>query len=247
MGVLDGVLDRAQCAALREELLTRPLQRHDPRVRGDRVDFVPLLTPTVSVFEPARRLLAGIAPAIDRIAGGASGLLVPPAVQFAVYSPSTGYRPHRDNGPIRGAPGENYRELSCSYIFRRLDSSTFPDSTHASLDERLCSIQPLASPGILYLDERPESGRGGNLRCYVRAPLSTNVPSGRAVDVSPRPGRLVLFKSRQVLHEVTALEDWTRTALTLWLMRSPPTAPAPVDPAALRKVAANPALHPVFQ
>jgi predicted 2-oxoglutarate/Fe(II)-dependent dioxygenase YbiX len=154
-----------------------------------------LFSRTTPEFEPARMLLTGVAAAL------APGLLVPPSAQLAIYEDGAGYRAHRDNGPERGAPGENYRELTA----------------------------------ILYLDERPTSGRGGALRCHL----------DRAVDVDPKPGRLVLFRSRGVLHEVVPVAGWTRVALTAWFLAAGP--PPTRDAAALRRLLAAPSRHHVFQ
>ena len=198
VGVVDGALDVASCAALRARLLRRPLEGHDPRVRADRVDFLPLHRGDAALgdeFERARTLLCGVAAALEP----ATALLVPPAAQLAVYD-GGGYAPHRDNGPVPGAPGENYRALTC----------------------------------ILYLDERPRGGVGGELRCHL---------GDRAVDIAPKPGRLCLFKSRQVLHEVVPVSGWTRVALTTWLLRDGP----PPRLEECSRLLADPALHHVFR
>ena len=34
-----------------------------------------------------------------------------------------------------------------------------------------------------------------------------------------RPGRLVIFRSRDLLHEVLPVEGWRRAALSVWVLR----------------------------
>lgn len=96
-----------------------------------------------------------------------------------------------------------------------------------------------AVTAILYLNETcwDTEKQGGSLRCYIdeeqsqheppSAPATTPVASGsesRALlqqqqphtDVAPRGGRLVLFNSKAVLHEVLPSHQ-PRQALTVWI------------------------------
>jgi SM-20-related protein len=76
---------------------------------------------------------------------------------------------------------------------------------------------------LLYIKWSPESG--GHLRCYSPTPPTgtgdaTNASSLSAHtahrDIEPKPGRLVIFYSQEVAHEVLTSEG-ERLALTLWI------------------------------
>ncbi|KAH8097833.1 BT1-like protein [Aureococcus anophagefferens] len=81
---------------------------------------------------------------------------------------------------------------------------------------------------ILYLDGRPDSGTGGELRCHVGAAAEDRegATATETVDILPEPGTLVVFDSRTMLHEVRPLAGWKRVALTVWLLRRPQAGPA---------------------
>ena len=64
---------------------------------------------------------------------------------------------------------------------------------------------------ILYLNGPGKSGTGGALRCHVG--------EEEVVDVDPRPGRLVVFRARELLHEVLPVDGWQRAAMSVWLLR----------------------------
>ena len=74
---------------------------------------------------------------------------------------------------------------------------------------------------ILYLDAAPAPGAGGELRCYLgTAPTdTTGATATETVDVAPAPGRLVLFRARDLVHEVRPVVGWRRAALSVWVLR----------------------------
>ena len=61
---------------------------------------------------------------------------------------------------------------------------------------------------------------GGALRCYLDCvdEDDSGYSSKDIVDIEPKFGRLILFKSREVLHEVLPTTRNNRLALTLWLL-----------------------------
>lgn len=123
-------------------------------------------------------------------------LLVPKYCMAACYDGDGAfYVPHRDNLPRDHPEGANEREVTA----------------------------------ILYLvDDEPswEGGRdGGCLRCFVGAEREDeDGHSAQEVrDVEPQLGRLVLFNSRQLLHEVRPTNR-RRMAVSIWILGSPPPA-----------------------
>lgn len=83
-----------------------------------------------------------------------------------------------------------------------------------------------AITAVLYLNDREwNAALGGCLRCYVRRPSSSSSPEEEdpkemmQQDVAPRGGRLVLFDSAAVPHEVlpSHSKDVQRVALTVWV------------------------------
>ena len=72
-----------------------------------------------------------------------------------------------------------------------------------------------------YLDAAPAPGAGGELRCYLgTAPTdTTGATATETVDVAPAPGRLVLFRARDLVHEVRPVVGWRRAALSVWVLR----------------------------
>ena len=64
-------------------------------------------------------------------------------------------------------------------------------------------------------------GAGGELRCYLgTAPTdTTGATATETVDVAPAPGRLALFRARDLVHEVRPVVGWRRAALSVWVLR----------------------------
>jgi hypothetical protein len=81
---------------------------------------------------------------------------------------------------------------------------------------------PREVTAVLYLNEGEgwPLENGGQLKCFLDGSVS-----GRVLDVQPHGGRLVLFKSRELLHEVTKINSkpgltcLPRVALTIWAVK----------------------------
>lgn len=65
---------------------------------------------------------------------------------------------------------------------------------------------------VCYLNERWDETKGGQLRLYGK--------DGSFTDILPLPGRMVLFKSDVVPHEVLVSHD-SRFSITGWLLHQP--------------------------
>ena len=153
--------------------------------------------------ERAMRLLKGCAAALAAQPQGGSALpalAVPRNCMIARY-PGTGaaYVAHRDNDPDRRSPNRNRRALTAILYANAPDWDVARD--------------------------------GGALRCHLAAPLADEdgctaacaagcvwrgnapqLPSGTChVDIAPLPGRLVLFRSDVLLHEVRATHQAAAT------------------------------------
>jgi len=130
---------------------------------------------------------------------------VPLSSQIAVYNKGEGvigYRAHRDTPENLG--------VSPTSVGRKhpLRSILQP-----GLNDRVITI-------IVYLNERQwdADASGGSLRCYLGAKewdLSGDTATD-IIEISPRGGRIVVFDSKTVLHEVLPSRD-RRIALTCWV------------------------------
>ena len=146
--------------------------------------------------------------AADALAGFGPGLAAPPLLQLALYSPGAAYPRHLDNDPGAGAA----------------------EYTQGPPGLRVCDREVT---GILYLGGGPNAGApweperdGGLLRIWEEegggeeGDGAVGPPAGPpAMEVAPSPGRLVLFDSRRVWHEV-APSRRERWALSAWMPRS---------------------------
>ena len=63
---------------------------------------------------------------------------------------------------------------------------------------------------LVYLNGAPPGASGGDLACALK---------DGELRVAPKPGTLVLFNSRDVLHAVRPVRLWRRVALSLWCLR----------------------------
>jgi hypothetical protein len=146
-------------------------------------------------------------------------VLSPPDCCVACAGDGARYVPHRDNSAAAAAAAATQRPSSGR------SSSGNKASLHNNLREITC---------ILYMNPTDwDAARdGGCLRLHLAAGPHgrtgcaldcAGASSGCHVDVMPSAGRMVLFKSRQVLHEVLPAHR-SRLAMTLWLFGEPPSA-----------------------
>lgn len=158
-------------------------------------------------------LLRGVAHEISRDSSLVSGqLVVPRLMQLSKYKSHGGYRPHRD------ACIESITELGklCLPLFYRIiQLGLYQYYTRREYRERRYTA-------IIYINsDEVYTGEGGALRCYMGAKQGDNTgdSSSNITHISPTGGRLVIFDSRQVLHEVVPFQDADRQriALTSWI------------------------------
>jgi hypothetical protein len=206
VAVLDHALDAASVHALRAEALELQL-RNTPQLRdGVRDDKIAWLAAPdecaaegLPALANAARLLFGFAHALQGVVADDLPLAPPRHVMLAAYrggSASLGYVPHRDNVPTA-----------------RLQE----EGVGVENDRELTVV--------LYANERDWSGEidGGCLRCYTGARETDDEGEDAAFrDVAPEAGRLVLFRSRKLLHRVMPVlaEGKVRVALSVWLLKA---------------------------
>lgn len=145
---------------------------------------------------PTRCMLAWYPPATPTNVESADD-----AVSVMTSQPS-GYRPHRDN---------------VSKSFMDDDGGWTADREQA--DREITAILYLTPP----MRGSWTPTMGGVLRLFVGAAVSdhTGESCAKPVDVMPESGRLVLFHSRTMLHEVQAVRVHGRLALSCWLLSDP--------------------------
>lgn len=212
--VLDGALDARTLERARAEARALPLQPtvQDARtVRGDEVCWVDVRDGSRGVGASnealctCARLLVGVLARLNEALPAAFPRSdAPQRVMLSRYAHGAAYAPHLDNPAA--------------------DARARPD------DERRRREWTV----ILYLNE-PEwpPERGGLLRCHPRAPPGAASRGAERpappVDVAPAGGRLVVFSSEAVLHEVlpVAARGVERYALTLWSVRRAQHQPGP--------------------
>ena len=139
-------------------------------------------------------------------AGCPGQLGVPLTIQLACYDGGGAkYIAHRDN------PDDGGGAAGLGFLghVRRVFLSQ-----HAMTEREYTIILYINEPDWGHDDS--EKDRGGYLRCYPNADASDDVgSSGDAVDIAPRGGRLVIFDSKRILHEVLP-SPRRRLALTCW-------------------------------
>jgi Rps23 Pro-64 3,4-dihydroxylase Tpa1-like proline 4-hydroxylase len=126
---------------------------------------------------------------------------VPMFCQLACFENNAKYVPHRD------APQTLSKSLSLSNLLLYLLSL---------LNTREYTL-------VLYLNDKVlDKEFGGKLRLYVEADKDdvNGTSSDNIIDIEPLGGRLVMFNSRHLLHEVQESKH-RRIALTLWIGSKP--------------------------
>ena len=165
------------------------------------------------VLRSAVLLLKGLGAALEAAARPAKPwtLEVPTRCMLSMYAGNgTAYRPHRDN--ISGGS------------FMKDEGGWLADREQA--DREITAILYL-NPG--HGDHPWPEQNGGTLRCFLGADTSDQDGSTakEVMDIAPIGGRLVLFKSREMLHEVRPTFAPTgRYALSCWLLQNPLNSPA---------------------
>lgn len=234
-GVVDGLVPAAACTALIKAAAKGcSFRRKQAAARADSVSWLPLFSPTGDAafdeaFAPLREALIGVGPAVvayRRAHGGDDdeSLLVPRVAQLALYDGSEaengGYRAHKDNGDVADATGGRL-------------ASDAPDPRNLGTRDAVTGVPRHSQnyrelTAILYLnDPAGASAAGGELRCHCVDEIARR---RRVVDVEPTAGRLVLFRSRKLLHEVAPVRGWQRVALTVWLLLPMPRLPVEPPP-----------------
>ena len=127
------------------------------------------------------------------------GILVPDKSQLALYDGTRlgddgvrGYVKHLDNVGIVGEEGENFREITAIVYLNEFEGKEGKDGKEG--------------------EEGKEGEGGGELRCYGHTHELT-------VDVRPKRGRMVVFKSRELYHEVMEVRGWKRLAMSVWCLK----------------------------
>ena len=106
------------------------------------------------------------------------------------------------------------------FVAHRDNACTIPDDADASSPSAQTGcINAREVTAIIYGNVDWDESHGGALRCHVGADKDDG--SGETAtdvrDVAPHAGRLVLFKSRELLHEVLPSYG-RRVAISLWLL-----------------------------
>ena len=179
----------------------------EPAAGGD--DALPSIrTPRGVMKHEKLRPLVATSAALKSLHGPLSEAMgievgVPQLAQLARYTAgSVGYAWHKDNtiddsseGVMDGPRGQRICDRLVTAILYLTDSF---DSAEANS-----------------LSDTRESSSTGRVGC-VGGSLSVVDPSGGERKLQPRPGRLVIFNSRSVLHQVERVVEGDRWALSLW-------------------------------
>jgi hypothetical protein len=169
----------------------------------------------------------------DHVAGRAQQLdeldLVPPAPAALVTRPR--YAAHRDS-PSEEEPARfSIQALTDSQRARELTAIVYLNDADAWPSPQGClasstSAEADAAPATTTIKPRVASEKdagacaGGSLLLYIGTDAAdmTGETAAKIVEIEPIGGRLVLFDSRRMLHEVLPHDnDSERIALTVWI------------------------------
>mmetsp|Transcript_27574 Transcript_27574/g.36167 ORF Transcript_27574/g.36167 Transcript_27574/m.36167 type:complete len:309 (-) Transcript_27574:154-1080(-) len=157
-------------------------------------------------------------------------LSVPRRAQLAMYTKGGGYLAHRDAcnatffdlGLYQWFILRQYRERKYTAILYLNDhdleqGKNEKNKQTISLDEDKTKGQKHVFPSKKWDVQKD----GGSLRCYVGANSSDDIgtTADKIIDVEPEGGRLVIFDSRMLLHQVMPSQR-SRLALTVWIESS---------------------------
>lgn len=236
--VIDDMLPEAALAAARRDAQAlkdsgelRSTDQHSAEVRSDRVCWVREEQPCTcgDGLQFAMRWLRSVALQIDTAADGgawsgfasnplwcgAVPLGVPRSAQLACYDAGSGsqFDDPEEAEAVQATGGARYRA-------HRDGVTRHPLHPKSAM---LPGISMREITAIVYLTERTPDGAGAGspLVLFVGADADDFVgtTATSVVEIEPRGGRLVLFDSRTLLHEVRphARADADRLALTCWI------------------------------
>ena len=205
LAVIDGALPPAwaeavvaEVAALEASGAMAPTQQQTYGVRQDKVAWL-----TAATAPPHIRLalgfLTGVAATLnDRLR---LSLLAPEAAMCTCYDgDGSHFIVHRDN--------------TCDAT----SAARWAGSSGDMISRDEC-INAREATAIIYANTGWKSEDGGELRCHIGADPDddSGESADRVRDIAPRAGRMVLFKSRELLHEVLPSHA-RRIAISLWLL-----------------------------
>jgi len=199
--VIDGTLEGALAAdVLRElhalEAAGEVSQSKDPCNIGARSVWLHFET-----NQERERLPAPLREVCLRLAGLPSALLA-----AAAACGSSG----DEGGPVEAPRLRLHPHVMAATYRRGAEYHCHKDSYHGKDNLRMLTI-------LLYLNRDWRPGDDGELRLFAQRPGEDAADESRFVDVAPRCGRLVMFRSREVWHAVREPRE-ERWALTLWVM-----------------------------
>ncbi|CAK0872414.1 unnamed protein product [Prorocentrum cordatum] len=115
-----------------------------------------------------------------------------------------------EGGPVEAPRLRLHPHVMAATYRRGAEYHCHKDSYHGKDNLRMLTI-------LLYLNRDWRPGDDGELRLFAQRPGEDAADESRFVDVAPRCGRLVMFRSREVWHAVREPRE-ERWALTLWVM-----------------------------
>jgi len=208
--VLQNALGLELTAQLREEAETwrnedrfRSMGQPGEKGRSDRMCFVDAPA-TRQKANPGiaygSKLLCAVCTEINKYVfrSGGECLLEPGPLQLACYEGGAAYTPHKDGSPASSL------------------ANHIPNDVPEFVQQELIARRITA---ILYLQTRWDKSWGGTFRAHCAAEADSGEASAGYVDVDPGGGTLVLFRSRDLLHEVLPATH-RRFALTMWFLEA---------------------------
>lgn len=217
--VIDGALDAGTIERARLEgqsLGLQPTVQDASRVRGDEVCWIDVrdgsqgIGQSNAALASCAQLLVGVLARLNEaLPPSARRSDAPHRVMLARYGQAAGYKPHYDNpaADARAGADDERRRREWTLILYLNEYGSWPAERGGLLRCQLPAptLAPAAEPA------EPAGGRA--------QPCGTAVPP--PVEIAPAGGRLVVFDSATVLHEVLPVVEpgAERYALTLWSVR----------------------------
>ena len=202
--VVDNFFEQPRVDGVRKEVEELPLTStvQPKTTRSDRIAWVHENQHGFKSIPSAVKCLKGIGHCFEDVLGK---LDAPSRCMAAVYEgkpeeEQNGYRVHLDNCPPK--------DDDLYWLWR---------SSREQSDRKLTSILYLNDSG--WEDDGKGSGNGGNLRCYLGCDKGddSGATAKGVQDIAPVGGRLVVFLSQNIPHEVLpTAEKRKRVALSCW-------------------------------